>query len=178
MRSVYGRDSWWEVYDLWDQLALTPAEDDVVRALAAIDVDVERVSAVGQGRCRSFTVRLRGGSVRPLRSLGDGLGRVLHAAAAVASGNVALIDEIDAGVHYSRQADLWRVLFRLAERTGTQVIATTHSLDAVRGFSTAASESPLEGQLLLLERLVDHTRAVVLDEPALQVATTNDIEVR
>jgi hypothetical protein len=168
-----GRDA----YELWDQVALTAQEEWVVDALRKIDPGIQRVTTVEVRRRRSFNVRVDN-AVRPLSSLGDGVGRVLHAALAVATSSIALLDEVDAGVHYSRQTDLWRVLFDMAQRGGGQVVATTHSLDNVRAFAKVAAESPLDGKLVHLQQVGGRTRAVVLDETEVGVAAEQGVEVR
>ena len=65
-----------------------------------------------------------------------------------ARGGLLLINEFENGLHHSVQTDVWRMIFRLAERLAVQVFATTHSRDSVRSFQEAAAESPEEGVLL------------------------------
>ena len=95
-----------------------------------------------------------------------------------ARGGLLLIDEFENGLHHSVQTDVWRMIFRLAERLDVQVFATTHSRDSVRSFQEAAAESPEEGVLLRLARKGEDIVPTVASEDELAVATRHDIEVR
>lgn len=59
-----------------------------------------------------------------------------------------------------------------------QVIAATHSWDAVVGFATAAVESPADGRLYRLDRFADELYAVPYSEEKLEVAARQRTEVR
>ena len=47
-----------------------------------------------------------------------------------------LIDEIDAGLHWTVMEDVWRLLIQVARKSGVQVFATTHSYDCIRGLGS------------------------------------------
>ncbi|HEY6334047.1 MAG TPA: AAA family ATPase, partial [Blastocatellia bacterium] len=135
-----------EITRLWDSVALTSVEDDVLDALRIIENDIERVNLLTDpGRQNEMErvpkVKLRGVEEPVLlRSLGDGMNRLFGIALALASSKsgVLLIDEIENGLHYSVQPDVWRLLFRSAARLGVQVFATTHSWDCISAFQSAA----------------------------------------
>ena len=74
-----------------------------------------------------------------------------------AKDGVLLVDEIENGIHYSVQPDLWRVVFEMATRLNVQVFATTHSYDCIKAFEEAARESEEEGVLVRLARKGDRT---------------------
>jgi energy-coupling factor transporter ATP-binding protein EcfA2 len=117
----------------------------------------------------------------PLGSMGDGMHRVLSLALSLAhaKGACLLIDEIDTGLHYSVMTKMWELVVRTAQRAGTQVFATTHSADCVRGLGVLGQEHP-ELQSLVsahkIERDLDHdigfSGAEVLN------AVKQDIEIR
>jgi hypothetical protein len=172
------------VGDLWDRVSLTPSEDDIVQVLRIVTPEVERLSMQAiepAAPLRIPMVKLRGEDVpQPLRSLGDGVNRLFGIALATvnAGGGILLIDEIENGIHYSIQADLWRILFKLATRLNVQVFATTHSWDMVKAFQLAANESEEEGVLVRLQKSGDAIRVTEFDEDELEVATRKAIEVR
>ena len=95
-----------------------------------------------------------------------------------AKDGLLLIDEIENGLHYTIQAEVWRFIFRVAASLNVQVFATTHSSDCVAAFQAAASESAEDGVLIRLSRRDDRVRAVELDEDELEIAVDNKIEVR
>jgi hypothetical protein len=174
---------------LWDQIALTDLEQDVLASLHIIaSQQVERVNLVGSQESdgeRVPIVKMAGiAAPLPLRSLGEGMNRMFGIALALvnAKGGMLLLDEIDSGLHYSIQPDLWRMLFEIAHRLNVQVFATTHSWDCVAAFQQAAQEdSHGEGLLISLRGKKGdpgHVVAVLFDERELATVTRENIEVR
>ncbi len=47
---------------------------------------------------------------------------------------IVLIDEIENGLHYSVQEEMWKMIFEIAEHLNVQVFATTQSIDAIKAF--------------------------------------------
>jgi len=183
--SAYGMNSL-ELGEFWDNIALTDLEEHVLNALRIIAPEVERLSLIGdkQGyRNRSVVVKLPGVKRPvPLRNMGDGMNRILGLALALvnASNGVMLADEIENGLHYSVQADMWRLIFRVADLLNVQVFATTHSWDCIKAFQDVAnSESEIEGILHRLERRGDGAiKAVEISEENLAVIARQQIEIR
>lgn len=170
---------------LWDAIALTDAEQHIVKALQVISEDIQAVSVIGsdQGRYRSRTAiakSTRHASRVPLRTFGDGVNRVFGVFLSLcnARNGVLLVDEIENGLHYSIQSDIWRAIFRLASDLDAQVFATTHSWDCVHAFQEAASESPQEGTLVRLTRQEDRITPTLFTETDLEAVTRDLIEVR
>jgi len=90
-----------------------------------------------------------------------------------------LIDEIENGLHYTVQQDVWCAILRLADRLNVQVFATTHSWDAIQAFAGAAGRSPeVEGRMHRLENKDGDLRLVDFDEEDLSIVTRQRIEVR
>jgi AAA15 family ATPase/GTPase len=77
-----------------------------------------------------------------LQTLGNGVQRVLLLALALvnAKGKMLLIDEFEAGLHFSVQEKLWELVFEYAQKWNIQIFATTHSEDALRSFYYVASK--------------------------------------
>jgi ABC-type taurine transport system ATPase subunit len=200
---------------LWDGVALTDLEGEVIRALQIIEPGVERLSLVGQAGSMLTTAtiptsgalansvtggtgnvvpssgtglgtrvfRVRVGGVRdpfPLKSMGDGINRILGITLALvaAQSGLLLLDEIENGIHYTKQEELWRHLFRLAAELDVQVFATTHSYDCVLAFQQAATEHPDEGVLVRLNERQGHVTATLFDEKDLSIVAAEEIEVR
>ena len=46
---------------------------------------------------------------------------------------ILLVDEIDAGFHYSMYEDLWRIVSDVSRECNCQVIATTQSYESISG---------------------------------------------
>jgi hypothetical protein len=170
---------------LWDSVALTDLEDDVLSSLHLIAPEVQRINLIAaQGALpgRIPVVRLAGAaSPVSLGSLGEGMNRLFGIALALvnAKGGLLLVDEIESGLHYSVQPDLWRLVFRMAHRLDVQVFATSHSWDCVASFQQAAQEDTHEqGQLIRLQKHGEAIDVTLFDEHELAIATREQIEVR
>jgi hypothetical protein len=171
---------------LWDDITLTDLQDDVLTSLRIIAPEVEGVGFRSRRKDsdkeRIPIARITGlEHPIPLRSLGEGTNRMFGIALALvnAKDGLLLVDEIDSGLHYSVQPDLWRLVFQVARRLNVQVFATTHSWDCIEGFQKAASEDEkAEGVLISLREKGGDIEAVLFDERELEIATREKIEVR
>jgi predicted ATPase len=137
---------------------------------------------VGTGREPLTFAKVRGSDRSvALKSLGEGANRFfgLAMAAASASNGVLLIDEVEIGIHYSIQLELWRVLAQVARAFNVQIFATTHSGDAVRAFGITAKETAgTDFHLLRLQSRGGTVEAVTFDEDELAYARETGMEVR
>jgi len=182
--SPYGGERTATLGALWDKIALSDREEDVVEALRIIDPEISAVSMVGGERPREQrTAIVRARNLPrpvPLRSFGDGLNRLFGIVLSLvnAKGGLLLIDEFENGMHHTVQLDAWRAVFELSGRLGIQVFATSHSWDSIEAFQKAASETPEEGVLVRLSRKGEDILSTIFAEDELAVATRDRIEVR
>ena len=173
-----------ELGTLWDGIALSDSEQEVVEALRIIDPDISKVTMVGgEGSRIKRTAYVRTDALPrpvPLRLFGDGMNRVFAIVLALVNARlgIMLVDEFENGLHYSIQVSVWRTVFRLAQTLDTQVFATTHSWDTISAFQQAASESPEIGVLLRLARHGSEILPTVFAEGEVAIATRERIEVR
>lgn len=170
---------------LWDAVALTDVEPEIVKALQIISSDIQAVSIVGSDErgSRPRTAIARSGahsSPVPLRTFGDGVNRLFGVILSLcnARNGVLLVDEIENGLHYSVQTEIWRTIFRLANTLNVQVFATSHSWDCVRAFQQAASASPQDGVLVRLSKVDGRIIPTLFTEKELEIVTRDQIEVR
>lgn len=169
---------------LWDSIALTDVEPEIVKALQIVSQDIQAVSVVGGGeRLRGRTAIAKSTEFEypvPLRTFGDGVNRLFGIILSLCSARngILLVDEIENGLHYSAQAEIWLTIFRLAEDLNVQVFATTHSWDCVQAFQQAASDSWSNGALLRLSKLGGEIIPTLFSEFELEIATRDQIEVR
>lgn len=182
--SPYGGERTAMLGSLWDKVVLADRQEDVIEALRIIDEGISSVSMVGgEEPMRSRTAYVRSkGMPRPvpLRSYGDGLNRLFGIVLSLvnAKDGLLLIDEFENGLHHTVQADVWKAIFKLATRLDVQVVATSHSWDAIEAFQRAASEDPEEGVLVRLSRKGDDIIPTLFRENELAIATRDRIEVR
>jgi len=171
----------------WNDINLTDNEDIVIQALQIIIPDFKRLAFDGDKDKRWVKVKLANlPKPVPLKSLGDGMLRVLQIAIKLVSaqGGFLLIDEFENGLHYSTQEKIWRLLFEMAEKLDIQVFATTHSWDCIESFTKVAIENETtEGILFRMGRSAKTSNkgqviATVYDKERLYNITQADIEVR
>ena len=182
--SPYGGERTANLGALWDQIALSDREKEVVQALRIIAPEIEAVSMVGgEGprRMRSAIVRSREfARPVPLRSFGDGLNRLFGIVLSLvnAKDGFLLIDEFENGMHHTVELDVWQAVFRLSKLLNVQVFATSHSWDAVETFQKAAALNPDDGLLIRLTRRGEDIIPTLFQDKELAVATREHIEVR
>lgn len=169
---------------LWDNIVLTAEEDTIVAALNILEPNLERVSFLSNHSfANGVLLKLRGRQIPvPLSIMGDGMRRVLGIAisAVTAENSVLLVDEIDTGLHYQTQTDLWHLILDIAQRLDVQVFATTHSWDCITAFQEALNqiEDRSVGKLWRLSRRGEEIRAVEYTADELSRAVRQSIEVR
>jgi len=170
---------------LWDKAVQADRDKDVIEALRILDSEITNVFMVGvEDTPRSLRkARVRANNIPrpvPLRSFGDGINRLFSIILSLvnAGNGLLLIDEFENGLHYSSQLEVWRMIFRLAQKLDIQVFATTHSWDAVEAFQKAAQETPETGVLIRLARRKGDIIPWVVTEDKLAIATRGRIEVR
>ena len=149
-----------------------------------IEPDVERINFTSRPISNSgILIKLHGQDEPiPLRSMGEGMHRILALAMAAVTveNGVLLVDEIDTGLHYQTQTDMWRLILEIAERLNVQVFATTHSWDCITAFqeALAQSEDSSVGKLFRLSRKDENIRAIEYTPDELSIAVRQSIEVR
>ncbi|HKV38230.1 MAG TPA: ATP-binding protein [Blastocatellia bacterium] len=177
-----------DLLNLWDNIALTPDESLVLRALRCLDTNIERVAAqfaqryFGPPSRAGFIVKLRGiEQPIPIGSMGDGMWRMLAIAIAITQckGGVLLVDEIDTGLHYTVMSDMWRLISGAAKELDVQVFATTHSFDCIHSLASVCVSDHDPNKMVTLQRIEPgKPRAIPYSETEIRVAAEKNIEVR
>lgn len=175
-----------QIINLWDAIAFSRFEDTIVTALRIIEPRVERlginVEYRNNGTIRRIPVIRFAGNDYPvsLRSMGEGMVRLFGIALALvnARDGMLLIDEIENGLHYSIQPDVWRIIFEIAQQLNIQVFTTTHSKDCLAAFQQVSQEHPEAGMLIRLGRRKGEIVSTLFDEEELEIAIEQDVEVR
>lgn len=171
---------------LFDNIALSPEEQYIIKALQIINPQVERINFLNNENERLSRkervpiVTLKGDNRKfLLSSMGDGINRILTIILAMLNckGGVLLLDEFETGLHYSVQGELWKVIFMLADELDIQVFATSHSTDCIKSFADSNEQGV--GMLFRLEERKGMVSVVSYgDSEELKFATTNNIEMR
>ncbi len=176
----------------WSTISLNQEKEKyVIKSLRILNSDIEQFNFVPVSKSDSKyfetkqrpIVRLSTGEITNLRSMGDGINRILTIILAMVNceNGYLLIDEFENGLHYSVQEKLWEIIFHLAERLNVQVFATTHSSDCINSFAKVLNhqQKPDDfGKQIRLENFDGNIEAIEYDAETLFVATEQDIETR
>ena len=172
-----------ELVEWWSKIALTPREDTVLDFLRLIEPRVKRLSVLERVGPKRFFAQLEGESQAiPLPRLGEGINKLLSLILALisAEGGLLLIDEIENGLHYTVQAEMWGYLFRFAQELNVQVFATTHSADCVRAFAETGGAEAFadEARLIRFFQKQGQIGEVGFDLETVQSAVAADVDLR
>lgn len=174
------------IANFFDNIALTEKEDNVIEALQIIEPNLNKLAfiAESQYRFRRPIVTLKGSNRRfPLKSMGDGVNHILSIILNLVNceNGCLLIDEIDNGLHYSVQENLWRVVFDLAKKLNIQVFATTHSNDCINSFTEVLKEennASIGGFYRMQKRKSGRIELVEYNAEELNSVSEHNIEIR
>lgn len=167
----------------WDTVLEEGVEAEIVADMKLLVPDLDSIVFLTSDNTGSgIRIGLRNDRRRlPIGAYGDGMRQLLALRLSFvgASNGVLLIDEIDAGLHWTVMEDVWQLVVKVAKHLNVQVFATTHSFDCIRGLGSLLRNHPeLEDQVCLqkLDRLLPE--AVCLQADQVRVAVEQDIEVR
>lgn len=170
---------------LYDKIAMSDKEEKLLSALRIIDPQIQKINYLesdpgSKNRVPFVVVGPKSERVR-LTSMGDGINRILTIILSLLNcpaGGALALDEIDNGLHYSVQKQLWKMVFSLAKELDIQVFATTHSLDCLRSFS----QVNVDGSGLLIRLDARQNGDIVpqyySDSDDLRFAVDSQIELR
>jgi AAA15 family ATPase/GTPase len=169
--------------DLWKQIVLTTKEDKLIEILQkTLLPELVRLDVLD---ANTTLVRLSTADKPvPLKQLGDGAQRMLMLAMALVSAenNILLIDEIEAGLHYSVLENMWALIFQYARDLNVQVFATTHSQDALKAFVGVLEQQEDKDQGIFYRlqprRKTGDIEAVPYGEEDLELALDTNLEIR
>ncbi len=163
-------------------ILMTEDEPRVVAALQAIDSSIQRVAPSVDRYAHSIVVNCANQPPRiPLRSLGDGVYRMLGLALGLvaARDRILLIDEIDTGLHYTVMEKMWKLVFETSRELNVQVFATTHSRDCVDALASIARDNVFEGSDVMIHRIESgKTKSVAYSEADITAVAEFGNEVR
>lgn len=172
------------LYKRWNEIALTPKEDEVVNGLQIIDPSISRIAILpyDNNEKQLFKIRKNGiDTSMSMQSLGGGLQRLFEIVIVLVEckDNALLIDEIENGLHYSIQPQVWKLIFEMSKRLNVQVFATTHSWDCLEAFQEAANEhKDVSSQMIRLSQLKQKIVPTLFSPEDISIAVEHEIEVR
>ena len=169
-----------DIANVISQLRRRKSDGSLLTVAQAIDSRVKGLEVNTEGGI-SPMVDLGLSELLPASAMGDGFVRLLQYAAFILSNNfqVLVIDEIDAGLHYSAMNAFWEQLARLANEADFQIFCTTHNEEMVRCAIEAFSTKPKDFSLYRVDRSASGSVGVVhTNQEDAEILTTSDYELR
>ena len=168
---------------LFDKAVMSRKKKALLDMLRRIEPRLEDMHSLTHDGEQRIYVELAGdGEALPLPQLGHGFSRLVHlyCSLLVTQAKLALIDEIENGIHYSSLPTLFQGIQDIAAKHDVQSMMTTHSWDCIcAAYKTFAEADNLQDfQLIRLEREGDNVRAVVINDEALDTVMEAGYEVR
>lgn len=119
----------------------------------------------------------------PISIMGDGIIRILRLLSSMyeMQGGVLLIDEIENGLHYSSIEVLWKAIIMFTEELDVQIIATTHSYEALRALifvQENINEKKAEIAMYRIEKKDDKAKIIHYNNDDLIFGISKNYEVR
>jgi hypothetical protein len=155
---------------------------EVLPALREIEPGLQRLSLVPFAGETVIHADIDGTDrLVPISLVGEGMRRLLSILLAIANvrGGIVFIDEIENGLHYSIQKDVWSAVAHAARRCNVQVFATTHSYECIEAAHRAFEEiGEYDFRYFRLERRDEQIVPVSLGRDALEVVERSDLEIR
>lgn len=168
----------------WDRIALSPAQGQVLDLLRIFEPNLEQLAfKMERSGVRSPYYSIKGDpKPYPLALMGDGMNQVLAIGLmlGVMQDGVVLLDEVENGLHYTAQKELWKAILRYTKDKNLQVFATTHSNDTLYALARAAVAEGMEEDchFIRLERTDDGIKPYTASVNAMLSSKDPDIELR
>jgi AAA domain, putative AbiEii toxin, Type IV TA system len=164
------------------QLDIEKRSNRVIDFLKILEPNVVGLSAV-PGPQKSMMYADIGMNLKiPVAFMGDGVSRLLSIilAIATAKNGIVLIDEIDAGIHHSMTTKVWEGLCSAAREFNCQIIATTHSYEALQTADDGVSSANMARNFryIRLDRDEENIVAKIYTHKVLGAALERGWEVR
>jgi hypothetical protein len=157
--------------------------DMVLELVQSFDPEIQGVEIASfQGVRPAIYLNHRRLGPAPLSVFGDALRRAVLLASTLPTlegGGILLIDEIETGIHVSTLQRVFQWLKRWAIELDVQIVATTHSLEAVDAVALSASDAPGFLVTYHLDQTEHETRVKRIDgELLLRLRRERGLDVR
>lgn len=149
----------------FDKADLEGYGDEILRAVQLIDDSITQIKTLSIGR-PSIYLKGKTHELLPITLFGEAVTRVIQFVLRIINNQhgILLIDEIENGIHYTNQHDLWRMLFKLSIEFDIQIFATTHSFEMIKAFSEVGRENKnaCEGAYFEIARNIKTAQAIAI----------------
>lgn len=165
----------------YGRLEVEKEQEHLLEALQIIEPRLQRLATITSSGLPMIHADIGLTRLLPLALMGDGLGRLVTLLLVIANcrGGIALLDEIENGIHHSIMAQAWAMIGDAALRYDVQLLATTHSLEFIRAAQDAfADKDDSFFRLHRLDRAEGRVKSTSYDKESLEAALDAELEVR
>ena len=170
-----------EAVQLFDRVVLKRKKRILLEALRRIEPRLEDMHSLSPDGEQRVYLELDGlATAVPLPQLGHGFSRLLtlYCSLLVTDAKLALMDEVENGIHYASLPTLFKGVHDMATTQDVQTLMTTHSWDAIRAACEVFADTPELFQVIRLERTDDNIKAVCIEGERMLRLMAQDMEVR
>jgi len=128
-----------EQFDIAD---LAGNSDKLLKAFQIVDDSIIGAKTMSTGKPTIY-LQTKKGDILPIGLFGDAINKIANLILKIANNpdSIILIDEIENGIHYSNQEEIWEAIFKLAEAFDVQIFATTHSIEMIKAFASVLKQN-------------------------------------
>lgn len=166
---------------LFGQVILTRKKRELTELLRKVEPRLLSLDAISPDGEQRVYAELEGvKQALPLTQMGHGFSRLVHlfSEMLVSDAQIALIDEVENGIHYSALPTLFQGIKTVAQERDVQSLITTHSWDCLRAACEVFEDTPDMFQVIRLERDEDDVKAVCIDGARMLRLMADEREVR
>ncbi len=142
---------------LIDDAKINGHYDQILEAIKTIDEDILDLTTYASYPDVLYIKKKGNSKYLPISFFGDAMQKVLRYLSVIFtnanfSKSYLLIDEIENGIHYTAQKEVWQMLFKLCQHFDIQLFATTHSREMITAFEEVCEEFEGEGAYFEMAR--------------------------
>jgi AAA15 family ATPase/GTPase len=164
-----------DLVHLYTQVLKLKQLKTVTNILKKIDKNLANLTLDGTGGRSVLGVLREDEEMIPLGMFGDAVRKATEILflALTTDSKAIFIDEIENGLHHTKQADVWAALFAIAKERSIQVFATTHSKEMIESFARIGGLAENEGQGVYFEMYRSPQSGQIVAAPTI-METLND----
>ncbi len=156
-------------------------QDDLLPALRHLEPRLKRLAVLVTSSGPVIHGDIGLGHMVPMHFMGEGIGRLMTILLAITESpkGMALIDEVEMGLHYTAMVETWRAINELARQYEVQVVATTHNFECLRAAHEVFSgqEDP-SFSVHRLDRQGDEVKSTHFTMDMIEIALRSGLEMR
>ncbi|MDM8567221.1 ATP-binding protein [Candidatus Halobeggiatoa sp. HSG11] len=130
----------------FDKAKFEGNSEALLKAFQIVDSIVEEITAFKLSNDAELFLKRKNEDYMSLSLFGDAMNKIANFILRIVNNkdSILLIDEIENGIHYENQEEIWKVLFELCEKYNVQLFATSHSYEMIEAFKNTIVKNNLQ----------------------------------